>query len=454
LGVIDVVDERPDRFRPVDVEPVRLLAAQAAVAIQNARLFTATQRQLEELRVLRTIAVAATQILSEDALIEHSTAIIGDALFQDYCGVLLVDFQRDILRVHPSHRGMSEAMKQTLIPLGQGITGQVAASGQPMRVADVRHEAAYWPANLAMLSELCVPLKAGERVIGVINVESPQVGAFSEADEHLLVTVAGQLAPAIERLRAESQVRQLNTDLERRVAERTAQLEAALRELESFSYSVSHDLRAPLRSIDGFSQALLEDYADKLDEEGRRNLEIVRHEVQRMGQLIDDLLNLARVTRVGMHRVKVDLGELAKTLATSLHQKEPERQVEFDIAENLQVVGDYNLLRIMLDNLVSNAWKFTSKKPLAHITIGREPGPEGPLFFVRDNGAGFDMAFVNKLFGAFQRLHSQVEFEGTGIGLATVQRIVARHGGRIWATGAVEAGATFYFSLPSESNHE
>jgi len=450
LGVIDVVDERPHRFRTEDIEPMRLLAAQAAVAIQNARLFNATQRQLAELRVLRSLAVAATEVLAEDALIERSTQIIGDALFQDYCGVLLVDFDRGILRVHPSHRGMSESMKQTLIPLGQGITGLVAATGEPKRLADVRQEQVYWPANDTMLSELCVPLKAGDRVIGVINVESPLPNAFTETDEHLLVTVAGQLAPAIERLRAEAQVHRLNTELERRVTERTAQLEAAVKELESFSYSVSHDLRAPLRSIDGFSQALLEDYGNQIDEEGRHNLEIVRHEVQRMGQLIDDLLNLARVTRAGMYQVEVDLSELANVLASGLHQKEPDRQVEFSIAPDLRVVGDLNLLRIMLDNLLTNAWKFTSRKPHAQIVMGREVQPNGETaFYIRDDGAGFNMAYVSKLFGAFQRLHSQVEFEGTGIGLATVQRIVTRHGGRIWATGMVDQGATFYFILPS-----
>jgi GAF domain-containing protein len=451
LGVIDVVDARPHRFKPEDIEAIGLLAAQAAVAIQNARLFDATQRQLEELRVLRGLAVAATEVLVEDELIERSTQIVGDALFQDYCGVLLVDFDLGVLRVHPSHRGMSESMKQTLIPLGQGITGLVAATGEPKRLADVSQEKVYWPANLSMRSELCVPLKAGDRVIGVLNVESPQPNAFTEADEHLLVTVAGQLAPAIERLRAEAQVHRLNTELERRVTERTAQLEAAVKELESFSYSVSHDLRAPLRSIDGFSQALLEDYGNQIDEEGRHNLEIVRHEVQRMGQLIDDLLNLARVTRTGMYQVEVDLSELANVLATGLHQKEPDRQVEFSIAPDLRVIGDFNLLRIMLDNLLSNAWKFTSRKPEGQIGMGREVLVNGEnAFYIRDNGAGFDMAYVNKLFGAFQRLHSQVEFEGTGIGLATVQRIVTRHGGRIWATSTVDNGATFYFILPTD----
>ena len=229
------------------------------------------------------------------------------------------------------------------------------------------------------------------------------------------------------------------------------ELEATNRELEAFSYSVSHDLRAPLRSIDGFSQILIEDYADEIDEEGKDYLGRVRGASQRMGQLIDDILGLSRVTRGTMSRERLDLGALATEVAEELRETRPERKVEFSAQKGLEVWGDPKLLRVALANLIGNAWKFTEKSPEARVEFGldEELSRKGrvPVYYVRDNGAGFDMTYANRLFGAFQRLHGADEFEGTGIGLATVQRVVHRHGGRIWAEGEVDRGATFYFTL-------
>jgi len=226
-----------------------------------------------------------------------------------------------------------------------------------------------------------------------------------------------------------------------------AALESANKELEAFSYSVSHDLRAPLRIVDGFSRILLEEHAPQLDEKGKDLLQRMQGSCLRMGQLIDDLLNLSRLSRAEMRCEPVDLTALVKLVAGELQKNQPQRDVKLQITEGLTANGDARLLRIALENLLGNAWKFTSKLPHAVIEFGKEQQNGNAAFFVRDNGAGFDMTYAAKLFGAFQRLHANSEFPGTGIGLATVQRIIHRHGGRIWAQSAVGTGATFYFVL-------
>jgi PAS domain S-box-containing protein len=250
-----------------------------------------------------------------------------------------------------------------------------------------------------------------------------------------------------ERKRAQEELSRLNADLEKRVAERTSQLASVIKELEAFSYSVSHDLRAPLRSIDGFSQALLEDYGDQIPDEGRNYLDRVRAAAQRMALLIDDLLALSRVTRTPVARKPVDLSILAERILAELRLEQPDRIVSLSVTPNLVVNGDENLLQIALHNLLANAWKFTSKRQSARIEFGMQEGDDGRVYYVRDNGSGFDMNYVDKLFGAFQRLHSTDDFPGTGIGLATVQRILHKHGGKVWAVGEVDQGATFYFVL-------
>jgi PAS domain S-box-containing protein len=252
-----------------------------------------------------------------------------------------------------------------------------------------------------------------------------------------------------EHMLTEEEIRQLNQDLQNHAAE----LESVNKELESFSYSVSHDLRAPLRSIDGFSHAILEDYIEILPEQGRDYFLRIRASAQRMGELIDDLLALSRVTRAVAESKPVNLSVLAEKILIDLQREHSERHVTYSVAKDLIVQGDPQLLKIALENLLGNSWKFTSKREHAYIEVGIQNQTGQPTYFIRDNGAGFNMAFADKLFGAFQRLHRPSEYPGTGIGLATVQRIISRHGGRVWAESSVGNGATFFFTL-QENNHK
>jgi signal transduction histidine kinase len=240
-------------------------------------------------------------------------------------------------------------------------------------------------------------------------------------------------------------------DANRRLSKANADLEAANAEWESFSYAVSHDLRAPLRAIDGFSQALLEDWSGALDQKGQHYLRRVRGAAQRMAALIDDLLDLSRVSRAELRRERVDFSGLARMVLSDLEHAEPERRVESIVDPGVEVEGDPRLLRVILDNLLGNAWKFTSRTSRPVVRFGRGWRDGQSTFYVRDNGAGFDPAYAARFFAPFQRLHTEHEFAGTGIGLATVQRIIHRHGGHVWAEGAVGHGATFTWTLPSVS---
>jgi signal transduction histidine kinase len=290
------------------------------------------------------------------------------------------------------------------------------------------------------------------------RVAGGELGELTDALNHMLAHIEEQdrqLRLSKDELEAHA------TELEQRVAERTQDLEhinealehkaaslsVANAELDAFAYSVSHDLRAPLRSIDGFSQVVLEDYADKLDADGQDALKRVRAASQRMGSLIDNLLRLARISRVEMRTETVDLSGMAERIAAELQRTAPERDVEFVIEPDLKARGDARLLEVAVENLLNNSWKYTSKRDRARIELRTTRTNGKRTFVVRDNGAGFDMAYADKLFGEFKRLHSDSEFEGTGVGLATVRRIITRHGGAIWAEGAVDEGATFYFTL-------
>jgi len=292
-------------------------------------------------------------------------------------------------------------------------------------------------------ADLAGIIMTGEGTIATA-VEAMKSGAL---DYILKPFKLSAILPVLDRALTVRRLRMENAELERSLHGRTVELEAANKELDAFSYSVAHDLRAPLRSIDGFSHALLEDYASVLGNEGTQYLAHIRESAQNMTELIDALLMLSRVSRSELQHERVDLSALAGDIVSELRRAQPDRRVETVIASDLIAEGDGRLLRAALENLFANAWKFTAPRDRPCVEFAASLRDGQPTYFIRDNGAGFDMAHAKKLFGVFQRLHSEQEFEGTGIGLATVQRIIHRHGGRIWAEGEVDRGATFYFTI-------
>ena len=322
----------------------------------------------------------------------------------------------------------------------------------------ISHEAAFYFEGEQQVYQTVKPIFNGSK--DIVYVESWQ--RRRDGEKRLLAwwcrvlkDAAGNVSGALSSARditeiklAENEIHRLNAELEQRVVQRTAQLEAANKELEAFSYSVSHDLRAPLRAISGFTQILLEEYAPKLDKEGRRLLDVITGNTGKMGHLIDDLLAFSRLSRQQMAAAAVDLTVLAKVVFAELHNAEKGRHIEFKVGDLPLARGDHSMLQQVLRNLLANAIKFTRTRKTARIEFGGRAEQTETVYFVKDNGVGFDMAYVKKLFGVFQRLHSADEFEGTGVGLAIVQRIVQRHGGRAWAEGST-SGATFYFSLPT-----
>ncbi len=468
IGALSVQRNEPNAYKEEHLKLVDAVAIQVAIAIENARLFThlqleladrkqaeeltrkvnfEIQRRIKELYALNSVAQASASARNEYELLEPVVETLYSSLYPDIVGIALWDEQEGLLRAFPrAHRGIPEGITQMTFRPGEGIVGHVAATRQAYRMWSL-DDPFYLSIDPSIRSELCVPILAGEKLLGILDIESRQPNAFSKADENLLVTVAGQLAAALERLRAEQQLRALNADLEQRVTDRTAQLEAANQELEAFSYSVSHDLRAPLRAVNGFAKILKEDFSDEISPMARNFLAKILDSGWRMGQLIDELLDFSRIGRKSLNTQPVRLNEIIQEVVESLAPEIAGRQIEWHIPALPPATADPLLLRQVYANLLGNAVKYTGKREAARIEVGSLTQNGETIYFVRDNGAGFDMQYADKLFGVFQRLHCEDEFEGVGIGLAIVRRIIERHGGRIWAEAQVDKGATFYFTF-------
>ncbi len=417
-GEIHLADTRTQRtWTPVEIDGLKLVAGVLGAAIQRQQADQA--RRENESLYRRTISAIGAVPYMDDHTSGRYT-FMGDGI-RELTGYLPAEvdvalFKSLVLEAIPMGEaaGLSEAEATVLARQGKLETWR----------CDYRIRAR--DGQIRWLSDTAV--------------EMPGPDGVSHGSMGILIDITA-------RREAEEAIRRMNAELEQRVRERTAELETANHELEAFAYSVAHDLRAPLRSIDGYSKLLQDDYGAGLPAEGRFYLENTRIAAQRMGQLIDDLLRLSRVTRAEMHRVQVPLSRIAEDVIDWLRRQYPQRVVDVAIQPDLWVEGDAELLRLALENLLGNAWKFTGRTENAHIELGALDRSGAPIYFVRDNGAGFDMKYTNQLFKAFHRLHTANEFEGSGIGLATVQRIIHRHGGHIWAKAAVNQGATFFFTV-------
>ena len=499
-GVLIVCATAPEAFNDAEVELLRELAGDLNYGLAALRTRADLRLSAERSGALATLSKDLAEVSTDyQAALAAVTRLLAERV-GDGCALYLVSADGRWLEAAAiDHRdpGAAEALQAlkavTPARADEGLSGRVLQTGQSLLVpvvdpaalrASLSPEYGAYLDRYAICSLLCVALRAEGQPLGtlVMSRSTPE-RPYTAADQGFLEEVAGRVSLVIanarlyarleqrvrertqaleaavhelaaenaERQHAEAEIRALNQTL----AQKLALLDAANNELEAFSYSVSHDLRAPLRALDGFSQILLEDYASRLDPQGQNYLQRVRAASQKMGELIDALLALARLTRAEMRHETVDLSALARAALADLQAADPQRQVQILLAEGLTAQGDPRLLRVVLDNLLGNAWKFTSKTPQARIELGRLPAAQTPAqsgeqtFFVRDNGAGFDMAHADRLFGAFQRLHQQTDFPGSGIGLATVQRVLHRHGGRAWAEGQLGQGATLYFSLPT-----
>jgi signal transduction histidine kinase len=420
---------------------------------ERRRAEASARRHADQLEALNRVARIVSGSLELEAVYDGFVAELRHLLPVDRTSITrLDDAARQWMIVRQWTAIEPTLQPGTWHPLEGSVFGEVVRSRRTRLESPIDPEDRWAESPLlraeGLRSRMIAPLLVKDRVLGTVSAASLKPQAYSPADLELFQTMATHLALAVENVRLYAAERQHAALLEQRVAERTSELQAANRELEAFSYSVSHDLRAPLRAIEGFSRIVQEDYAASLDPAARGYLDRVRASTVRMGRLIDDLLELSRLGRKDITRRTVAPATLARQALEQLEEERSDRQVEVVIDDLPKASADPELLRQVFINLLSNALKFTRGRQPARIHVGSSKDNGERAYFVNDNGAGFDMIYAGELFGVFQRLHRSDEYEGTGVGLAIVQRIIARHGGRTWAEGAVNRGATFYFTLP------
>ena len=405
--------------------------------------------ELELEKVLALVAETACHVVHAETLV-----------------VPVIDLERETFTYRAASGKYAEMILGQTFPIHEGACGWVMEHQRPLLFGESKESFdlaanAHWQPGMA--SSLLVPLICRGTIAGGLSAMGKQGGgAFNQRDLTVLTLFANQASIALDNARLfqnlseeKATVNRLNAELEQRVWQRTAQLEAANKELETFSYSVSHDLRTPLRAIDGYSRILLDEYTDKLDNEGKRLLNVVRDNTRKMGQLIDDILQFSRSSRLEMTFSDIDMEKLVHEVVEELQPAVTNCKLQVEVEAIPPTTGDLAMMHQVFVNLLSNAIKFSRFREPAIIKVGGSINNDEVVYFVRDNGAGFDMRYTDKLFGVFQRLHSVEEFEGTGIGLAIVQRIITRHNGRVWAEGKVNEGATIYFALPIKRiNHE
>lgn len=398
-----------------------------------------------------TIALVGSIDLS--FLLEEAVRLVTQTLQVEHAAVFELNAEGTALRMTAAAGWEQDLVGRVSVAVaGNSQEGHTLLSNTEVLVEDLASETRFdWPPWLlrrGVVTGLSVPIKGREQPLGVLVAHSTQRRKLLHEYTYFLKCIAYRLAAATERRRAHEEIARLNAELEQRVVVRTAELKAAYQEMEAFSYSISHDLRAPLRHIGGFVQLLQQEAAAGLDESCQSYLTTIADATQHMGRLIDDLLELSRTSRAELHLTRFSLKELVASVRRDLHKECLGREIEWIIGDLPEIEGDPNLLRQVLVNLLSNALKYSRPQPKARIEIGSNTSEPEEIFFIRDNGVGFDMRYAGKLFGVFQRLHRPQEFEGTGVGLANVRRIIERHGGRVWAEGEVGQGATFFFTLP------
>ncbi len=457
LGALNFAAKNVNTLSDQVIQTGEEIADILGIAIEQMRLHEtieqhalAVEDSLHELQQIHELSSALSGLQNIHKVAEESAKVFQKALSADVVFFYLKQNRSLELIAYRSHSKNTAQVPAINFKVGECLCGLAAQSGTSIFSQDIRKDQRCTRdecKNSGLHSYAAIPLIVRGKILGIIGLGSTSPRDFS-IQKSFLETLANEAALGLQNAMLLEALRRYEGELERRIAQRTAELVEANKELEAFSYSVSHDLRAPLRAIDGFSRILAEDYADVLDAEAKRLIRVVRQNTRHMGQLIDDLLAFSRTSRQPLNPSNINMGGLAEAIFYELTDEQQRESVVFKIKSLPKITGDATLMRQVWHNLIGNALKFSHKREKPRIEIGAIERSDEVVYYVKDNGVGFDMKYAHKLFQIFQRLHTSQEFEGTGVGLSIVQRIIKRHNGRVWAKGKLDSGATFYFSLP------